>query len=127
MMRLLRKQMVGKMLLQCWSQFPVLLPPVNNLSLLWHWHMYGLRPAHNVPWPHWSGYMQTVCVGPHAPVATVCMLPTVDLKPSDESCIDCTLLYVIEQRSRLNQQAVPCITFDQPLYIKAVDIATAAD
>jgi len=106
-------------------QFPVLLPPVTNLSLLWH--MYGLRPAHDVPRPNWSGYMQTVCVGPHAPVAKVCMLPIVDLKPSDESCIYSTLLYVIEQTSRLNQQAVPCVTFDQPLYIKAVDIATAAD
>ena len=62
--------------------------------------------------------MQTVCVGPHASVAKVCMLPIVDLKPSDESCIYSTLLYVIEQTSRLNQQAMPCVTFDQPLYIK---------
>ena len=50
-------------------QFPILLPSVTNLSLLWH--MYGLQPAHDVPRPNWSGYMQTVRVGPHAPVANV--------------------------------------------------------
>ena len=71
--------------------------------------------------------MQTVCVGPHAPIAKMCMLPIIDLKPSDDLCIYFTLLYVIEQTSRLNKQAVACVTFDQTLYIKAVDIATAAN
>ena len=69
--------------------------------------------------------MQTVCIVPHAPVAKVCMLPIIDLKPSDESCICPTLPHVIQQMSRLNKQAVACVTFDQPLYIKAVDTATA--
>jgi len=55
------------------------------------------------------------------------MLPIIDLKPSDESCIYFSLLYVIEKMSRLNKQAVACVTFDKPLYIKAVDIATAAN
>jgi len=71
--------------------------------------------------------MQTVCIVPHAPVAKVCMLPIIDLKPSDESCIYPTLPHVIEQTSRLNKQAVACVTFDKPLYIKAVDIATVAN
>ena len=87
-------------------QFPILLHSVTNLSLLWH--MYGLQPAHDVPRPNWNGYMQTVCVGPRAPIAKMCMLPIIDLKPSDESCIYFTLLYVIEQMSRLNKQAVAC-------------------
>ena len=70
------------------------------------------KPAHDVPRPNWSGYMQTVCIVPHAPVAKVCMLPIIDLKPSDESCIYPTLPHVIEQTSRLNKQAVACVTFD---------------
>jgi len=104
-------------------QSPTVLPPVTNLSLLWH--MFGLLPAGDLPRPNWSGYMQTVCVGDHAPVASVTMLPIIDLKPTDESCIYSTLLFVMEQARKVNQ-SVPCITFDQPLYIKAVDIATAA-
>ena len=49
-------------------------------------------------------------------------LEIIDLNPSDESCIYSTLVYVMGQaKSRFIP--VSTITFDQPLYIKAVDIA----
>jgi len=72
----------------------------------------------------WSGYMQNVCEGDHAAVNTVHMLPIIDLSPSDMSCIYSTLLFVSEQAKFLGL-TTPCITFDQPLYIKAVDIVAA--
>ena len=50
--------------------------------------------------------------------------PIIDLNPNDETCIYSTLLFVIKQAQRYNVP-VPCITFDLPLWIKAVKIATA--
>jgi len=97
-----------------------LLPPVTNINILWH--MYGVRPVADLR-PNWSGYMQTVCSGTHAPLSTVNILPILDLKPTDLSCIYTTLLFVRDQAKKLN--TVPSVTFDQPLYIKAVDICIA--
>ena len=50
-------------------------------------------------------------------------LPIIDLSPSDETCIYSTLLY---NQSQAEQLSIPtaCITFDQPLWIKAVEIIT---
>ena len=45
------------------------------------------------------------------------ILPILDLKPTDLSCIYTTLLFV--------HDIVPSVTFDQPFYIKAVDICIA--
>ena len=69
--------------------------------------------------------MQTICIGEHPPVSQLHMLPIIDLKPTDETCIYFTLMFVINQ-ARKFRESVPCITFDQPLYIKALDISTAA-
>jgi len=63
---------------------PTLLPPVTNINILWH--MYGVRPVTDLR-PNWSGYMQTVCSGTHAPLSTVNILPILDLKPTDLSCL----------------------------------------
>ena len=52
------------------------------------------------------------------------MLPLIDLNPSDESCIYSTLLHIIEQAKQL-KIITPCVTFDQPLWIKAVEIVIA--
>ena len=53
------------------------------------------------------------------------MLPLIDLNPSDETCIYSTFLFVQNQAKLLNI-ATPCITFDQPLWLKAVDICSAS-
>ena len=55
--------------------------------------------------------------------AEVLFLPIIDLNPSDKTCIYSTLVYV---QSQAEQLSIPtaCITFDQPLWLKAVEIIT---
>lgn len=55
------------------------------------------------------------------PKSEVLLLPVVDLNPSDDDCIYSTLMYIQTQAQRLNIPT-PCVTFDQPLWIKAIEI-----
>jgi len=100
----------------------VVMPPVTKLNIVWH--TAALLKSADLSRPNWRGYMQTVCIGDHVPAADIKMLPIIYLSPTDESCILSTLIVVINQSSKLNI-VTPCITFDQPLYLKAVDISTA--
>ena len=54
----------------------------------------------------------------------VLFMPIIDLNPSDESCIYLTLSYIESQAIHLNIPT-PCITLDQPLWLKAVEIIKA--
>ena len=65
--------------------------------------------------------MTTVCEGEYPPPASIRLLPILDLNPSDVTCIYSTLLFLRKQADYLNIPTA-CVTFDQPLYIKAVDI-----
>ena len=49
------------------------------------------------------------------------MLPIVHLNSSSSSCIYSTLCYVVNQAHKLDI-VKSCLTFYQPLWIKAVDI-----
>jgi hypothetical protein len=95
------------------------LPVITKVTTLWH--AGGLPAVWDGQRPMWSGYMQSVCHGEHAVTGVVRMMPILDLNPSDLTCIYSTLLFVAKQAGYLNVHT-PCITFDQPLYIKAVDI-----
>ena len=53
--------------------------------------------------------MQSTCTGLHAPPAAIVMLPLIDMKPSDETCIYSTLLFVDLQAKKLDMPAA-CIT-----------------
>ena len=53
--------------------------------------------------------------------ASIQFLPIIDMKPTDENCIYSTLLFIIKQAKTIDV-AVPCVTFDQPLWLKAVGI-----
>ena len=71
---------------------------------------------------HWSGYMQVM----HSKEksfqrSSILMLPIIDLDPSNPTCIFSTLKFVESQASALGIKT-PCITFDQPLWYKAVSI-----
>ena len=68
--------------------------------------------------------MQTVSDRAHPPKSTITMLTIIDLNPSDYSCIYSVLFYVIEQSRKLGID-VACVTYDQPLYFKAMDIITS--
>jgi hypothetical protein len=96
-------------------QSPYVLPPSTNLDLVWHSGWLVRDDEH--PQPNWSGFMQNVSSGEHPSVANIQMLPIIDLNPSNESCIYSTLLFVQQQAQQLNI-VTPCITFDQPLWIK---------
>jgi len=69
--------------------------------------------------------MQSACTGLHAPLAAIVMLPLTDMKPSDETCIYSILLSVDSQAKKLDMPA-DCNNFNQPLWLKAVQISKAA-
>lgn len=52
--------------------------------------------------------------------SSVAFLPMIDMNPSDMSCILSTLHYVSAHARKQDQFLV--ITFDQPLYLKALTI-----
>ena len=77
-----------------------------------------LRPSS----PGWSGYMQMIQDGSFAGQSDVVFLPMIDLNPSDMNCVYSTLKFVVKQADRVS--AVPVVTFDQPLYWKAMNIVS---
>lgn len=104
-------------------QYPNVEPPTVNLSLLWH--LCGLFNLSGQFTLNWRGFMQQVSSGSHSPVAKVDMHPLIDLNPGDETCIYSTLMYIDSEVRRLGLPDT-CITFDQPLWLKAVDICLAS-
>ena len=98
---------------------PVHLTAVTRLTTLWH--AGGLPCVNEGRRPMWGGFMTTVCEGEYPPPASIRLLPILDLNPSDVTCIYSTLLFLRKQADYLNIPTA-CVTFDQPLYIKAVDI-----
>ena len=70
----------------------------------------------------WLGFMQSIHYScPPAEKSTVLILPIIDLYSSDPTCIYSTLQYVISQALKHGIKT-PCITFDQPLWYKAIAI-----
>lgn len=80
----------------------------------------------SVVWPlrspvvSWSAMMQAVQDSPFPGKSDVIFLPMIDLNPSDMSCIYSTLTFVTKEAKK--QGVTPIITFDQPLYWKALTI-----
>ena len=77
---------------------------------------WPIRP----PGPEWSGLMQMVHVGENPGQSSVTFLPMIDMNPSDMSCIFSTLSFISDHAKKYNQ--TPIVTFDQPLYWKALMI-----
>ena len=111
-------------------QKPTVMPDIINLINVWH---IGLFKADTKLRPNWPGYMQFVCGDKHVSVTEpanpgechIEFLSLVDRNPADYDCIYSTLLYVSDQARSLGLPST-CITFDQPLYIKAVDVTFKA-
>ena len=90
-------------------------PIGSGLDALWDISLHLQTPR-----PSWSGMMQTVYKGDHPGPASVIFLPMIDLDPGNMSCIYSTMSFICEHAKRYNM--VPMITFDQPLWWKALSI-----
>ena len=66
----------------------------------------------------WSGVTQMVHHGVYPGKSSIVFLPIVDLDPTNMSCIFSTLNYLCDQAKKCN--VTPVITFDQPLFWKAM-------
>ncbi|KAG1647735.1 hypothetical protein GQR58_030367 [Nymphon striatum] len=91
----------------------------KNINLLWETSILFHKSAR----PSWSGFMQTYREGEYPGKSEVTVLPIIDLNPTDSSCIYSTLLFVMEQAQKANI-GTATITFDQPLWLKAVKISS---
>ena len=108
---------------QICKQSQCTMSPDVQLDLLWHVSKFTSNIALESR-PGWSGYMTDVSKGDYPGQSIVHMLPIIDLDPTDMSCIYSTLLFVIKQAKELNIPT-PILTFDQPLWLKAMEIVKA--
>ncbi|KAG1656137.1 Solute carrier family 35 member G1 [Nymphon striatum] len=91
----------------------------SNIYLLWQ-TSYFFKQQNR---PSWSGFMQTFRSGDYPGQSEINLLPIINLNPSDMTCSYSTLLFVIDQCKK-NNSGPACITFDEPLWIKATEIAS---
>ena len=101
---------------------PTVEPDLLNMTNVWHICVFtGATKLR----PNWPGFMQSVCTGTHPGACHIEFLSLVDQNPTDYNCVYSTLMYVSQQAKSLGLP-VACVTFDQPLYIKAVDVTFKA-
>ena len=89
--------------------------PTSQLDVLWKASLLLQSPR-----PAWSGMMQMLHHGEYLGQSSVTFLPMIDLDPNDPSCIYSTLKFVSSQAAKYD--VTPVLTFDQPLYWKALTI-----
>jgi hypothetical protein len=99
--------------------------PCVDLDVVWHAGWF-FQNANNLR-SNWSGFMQDVSMptGDFPPPADIRMLPIIDHNPNDLSCIFSTLSFIEQQAQKLNMPTA-CVTFDQPLWLKAIEIVTTS-
>ena len=69
-----------------------------------------------------SGFIQDIKKGSDFNrEAMINFLPIIDLNPGDESCIYSTLKFITEEANKFGILA-SCVTFHQPLWLKAIRI-----
>ena len=101
-------------------QMPYILPPDTSLDMLWHtMYFFGKNQRSN-----WFGFMTTVTNENHPGKATISFLPILDMDPSDLTCIYSVLVFILKQAEQI-QVKTPVVTFDQPLWLKAMEIVKA--
>jgi len=89
--------------------------PTSNLDVLWQTSLL-FSPTRTA----WSGLMQCVHSIAHPGKSSVLFLPMIDMSSSDPSCIYSTLSFVAHHAEIYHFK--PIITFDQPLWWKALSI-----
>ena len=73
--------------------------------------------------PAWSGMMQTIHTGNHPGPSSVMFLPMINMDPGNMSCVHSTLHFICQHACRY--KLTPIITFDQPLWWKALQVITS--
>ena len=110
----------------CELNMPLTVQPLPYYSkVLWSsTKILGTKMDPSPDWTNWSGFMHCVYQNDAVGVTAdrVLMLPIIDLNPSDETCIYSTLSFIQDQVTKLKLPSTS-VTFDQPLFIKAVEIA----
>lgn len=91
------------------------------MDILWNCAYIFNKPT---PSPSWSGYMSSVVKAGPQTKSIVTMLPIINLSATDLNALYSLLTFLTEQSSKLNLP-MPAVTFDQPLYIKAYEIASS--
>lgn len=89
--------------------------PTANLDVLWQSSLL-FSPTRTA----WSGLMQSIHIKGHPGKSSVLFLPMIDMSSSDPSCIYSTLAFVAHHAQRYNFK--PIVTFDQPLWWKALSV-----
>ena len=102
-------------------------PPAAYYSnLLWRstWMLRRiLRPTPG--WTNWSGYMQDVFrSADQSQLDAIAILPLIDMKSTDYNCLYSVICFV-DNEVRSKMLPGTTLTFDQPLFVKAVEIVTA--
>ena len=101
---------------------PCVLSSAVNFDLLWHmgWFVSDrdeLRPS-------WAGFNSSVHCTKPVVASDIRLLPIVDCNPNEPACVYSTLVFVAGQAQKMNN-ITPVITFDQPLWLKAVKIVNS--
>ncbi|KAL5006688.1 hypothetical protein ScPMuIL_015494 [Solemya velum] len=96
---------------------PERLQSVNALNSLW---LVGYHIIVSLC-PSWSGFMQEALKGGIYDTSRVVVLPFINLDPNNLSTINSALHFAQHLCVKYGKSVCP-VTFDQPLYIKAVDI-----
>ncbi|XP_066929207.1 uncharacterized protein [Clytia hemisphaerica] len=100
-------------------QFVSTIPSSINYDIIWHCGWF----SHSKTRPNWNGYMQLATGTTPDPKSksTVTFLPIIDLTPSSPKCIYSTLQFIINEAKKAGI-TTPSVTFDQPLWLKAMGI-----
>ena len=94
---------------------------MNNCELLWLYAKYK-----NSSLPGWNGFMDKLTQGLSYEKCKLVALPFIDAPPSDNNTIYTALKYVATLSNDIGLQT-SFVTFDQPLYKKAVEIIYTSD
>jgi len=99
---------------------PYTLPASIKLDLLCG---IGWMCRESQPTPNWSGYMQHVCTSQPATICGLLFLPVINMNPADHFCMFFTRSVIKRQARELDiENACVTGTFDQPPWLKAVEI-----
>ena len=99
---------------------PYSLPVEWNYDMLWHISRFNKISSGSSR--HWSRFMQDITKRlDFNKEARINFSPMIDLNPGDESCIYSTLKFITEEANKFGILA-SCVTFHQPLWLKAIRI-----